>query len=717
VVCVAALWLGGCGDDDGGGATPQDTGATTADVQDQETAQDTVEGTDQAQPDADDTLSDDTDSTDPPPPNPDCDPLEPSVCALPWPSNLYLVPDTSRATGMTLRFGPTSLPQNNTRKPIDPAPWQRMDGYSLGTVGMVLLPNLDVAGLPSEGDPSGSITPEALIWWVKLDASGDVVARVPYWVELDAQARDPARKLLFIRPAVLLEEGTRYALVLRKGLRPVGGEPFAPSEAFTQLVAGDGDADPLLKGRQAGFDQLFDGLARAGIARDDLLLAWDFVTASSDAIHGPLLGMIDAAFDATSADGPALTVTKVEPSAPTDRDYADTAYRVEGTFQAPHFMQAITMPGGDTGWVFNRAGHTGTPSIDGTRAVVWRARIPRAALSGDPQSLIMYGHGLLGSSEEVSAPWSEYNGKIGNTYGAIHFGADMTGMSQEDYGNVVVMLQDFSLFPVLADRLHQGLTEWQLLARAIPRRFGEVAQQINDRLGEDLNLTINEELFYSGISQGGIFGATFMALSKDITRGHLGVPGNNYSTLLHRSTDFTRFFQILKLYYRDPIDQAIALSLIQLLWDATDPVSHIRHLKADPFPGRPVHDVLLAPAKGDWQVAVITNEVIARSGVGIPLMDPYDTDRTPWGADLQPYGDDGHLGSGIVLYDFGNPWPPPGNLTPDPDGDGVCDRDGGQVCDSHSLPRRLDHHSLQMITFFREGRIIDVCGGDGCTPD
>ena len=38
------------------------------------------------------------------------------------------------------------------------------------------------------------------------------------------------------------------------------------------------------------------------------------------------------------------------------------------------------------------------------------------------------------------------------------------------------------------------------------------------------------ELFYSGISQGGIFGGTFMAVTPDMTYGHLGVPGNNYNT-------------------------------------------------------------------------------------------------------------------------------------------------------------------------------------------
>jgi hypothetical protein len=45
-------------------------------------------------------------------------------------------------------------------------------------------------------------------------------------------------------------------------------------------------------------------------------------------------------------------------------------------------------------------------------------------------------------------------------------------------------------------------------------------------------------VFYDGNSQGGIFGGTVVAISQDITRGVLGVPGMNYSLLLTRSTDF-----------------------------------------------------------------------------------------------------------------------------------------------------------------------------------
>ena len=60
--------------------------------------------------------------------------------------------------------------------------------------------------------------------------------------------------------------------------------------------------------------------------------------------------------------------------------------------------------------------------------------------------------------------------------------------------------------------------EWVLLARAMRAQLAGLAELAM------YNITTNpDELFYSGISQGGIFGGTLVAVSPDIDRGHLGV--------------------------------------------------------------------------------------------------------------------------------------------------------------------------------------------------
>jgi hypothetical protein len=293
-------------------------------------------------------------------------------------------------------------------------------------------------------------------------------------------------------------------------------------------------------------------------------------------------------------------------------------------------------------------------------------------------------------------------------------------MSEPEYSGAIQIVANFSLFPLIADRLHQGMLDWILLTRAMRERFATLDIAVQNNIQID-----REQVYYSGISQGGIFGATFVATSPDVTRGHLGVPGHNYSILLHRSKDFDPFFAIMRATYPSPIDQAILLSAAQLLWDGTDPVSYYRRLSEDPFPGHPAQHILLAPAKGDYQVAVVQNEVVARSNLGVALMKNYDDERTVWGIDETPYP---HTGSGVVLYDFDDSWPEPGNRVPAGDYGNTCDgssdcpdgyRCSDGVCsrDPHGKPRYLDHHNQQMVHFLRTGTIIDVCGDDGCRPD
>lgn len=97
----------------------------------------------------------------------------------------------------------------------------------------------------------------------------------------------------------------------------------------------------------------------------------------------------------------------------------------------------------------------------------------------------------------------------------------------------------------------------------------------------------------------------------------------------------------------------------------------------------------------------LANELIARTAnVGIPYVENFDHERTPALVSLAPYP---RVGSGIVLYDFGNPWPPVGNRWFD---DGLTD--------PHAYPRRLPEHNAQMVHFLRTGEIIDVCGGAPC---
>lgn len=625
----------------------------------------------------------------------DCDPLQPEVCMFPWPSNLYLVPDPNRPTGVTLRFGPTTLPKNRASVRIDPAPYARMDGYGLGTPIMMLFPNLDPAQLYDETQIEDSLGSVAPIWL--LEDQGKGYRRVPYFAELDQSETDPARRTLFVRPAEILRERTRYVVIV-KGLRDTNGTEYPPSQAFAALMIGN-TTDPLLQPRQARFDQVKSTLEAVGLATDEVQLAWDFNTASSQALHSRLLSMRDQALTAVGPTGPTITIDSTEAFVPVEDGSGrpvdpDMRYRVEGTITVPSFLTNKTIA---------FVNHTvlnldadGVPQRGPDRDIHFWMVVPHSTSSATiSHGLIQYGHGLLGSGSQTMGG---HNRKIANTHHYVIFGCDLAGFSEAEELPVGIAVNDMTAFEWIGDTIHQGLIDYLVLGRAMQGRLA------SDPFFTSRGILIDPSRFYySGISQGGIFGGTYMAISTDVTRGHLGVPGVNYNLLLHRSVDFTPFFEMMRVSYPSVVDQNLNLGLAQLLWDGTDPVSYYRHITELPFPGTPNHTVLAAPAKGDWQVAVLSMEIVARSGLGVDLLENYDDERTPYGLSPVPYP---HSGSGIVLYDFGNPWPAPGNVPPN-----------DALGDPHGLPRRLDAHNRQMDHFFRTGEIIDVCGGDGCHPD
>jgi hypothetical protein len=622
-----------------------------------------------------------------------CDALDEAECAMPWPSNLFMAPDDTRQTGYTLTFSNRTLPASVLGRSVDPQPYRRLDGYGLGTPLLTVFPDIDVSQMAGQRSIERSLEPDAPIVWLAVAEDGST-SRVPYFVELDSYATEPDETTLFVRPAVILEEATRYVVAFRD-LRRTDGSAIEPSEAFRRLRDGDLGDDEVLQRRAPRFEEIFNILEDENIARDDLTLAWDFVTASSDALHGPMLHVRDAGFAAAGPRGPALEVQNVTEYVAADDGsglpvHEHIALEIEATMEVPHFMEEHNA----YKWRFHRDA-SGQIVQNGTRTADVLVRVPHTALDGTPHGLVTYGHGLFGSRHEIRAG---HLGLFAHDYNFIMVAVDLTGMSHVDLENAESAVLDMSGFVAIADRLHQGMLEYLLVTRSARERLGALDALTTRNVSVDA-----DRQYYFGGSQGGIFGATFMALTPDIERGFLAVPGNNYSTLLTRSTNFEPFLEGLESTYRPASRRALLLSTVQLLWDNTDPVSYLRRIRHDPLGQREPRDVLLAAARGDYQVSVLTNEIVARTRIGIPLLENYDDVRDPWDAPVVSYP---HTGSGTVLYHFGNPWPDPGNLPP---------MDG--LGDPHGKLSEVEEAGTQIEHFFRTGEIIDVCGGKVCSFD
>ncbi len=600
----------------------------------------------------------------------DCDPLVPQHCGLPFPSNVWLVDGK-------ITFGATTLPPLHGTTPIDPKLFSDRDGFSPGTASLFVLPGATSAGLPTPDTIASSIDPASPT--ILMDA--ETGALVPHFVDIDGAGRTDDDTATILRPVMRLEDAHRYIVAVRH-VKGGDGQDIAPSDAFRALRDGTDSPDASVRRRRGLYDDIFGRLEAHGVSRKDLQIAWDYTTATRASTTAALVKMRDEALALVGADGPEYTITKVE-----DKPNQYISQRLHGLMTVPLYLDKPD-PGGRL-----VLGPDGLPKQNGTAQFEFVIHIPNSINDGMPMGLVQNGHGLLGSKEEAS------DGQLAifcERFHYIGFAVDMIGMAHDDNDTVLhAVSDDLSLFRGAVDRQHQGMLNQLLVMRMMKGRFTRDPHvQINGKSAIDPS-----NAHYRGDSQGGIFGGTYMALSTDVTRGLLGVPGMPYNLLLDRSADFSGFKFLLSAAYPTAIDTQIVLALMQVWWDRTEPNGYVPYLRENMFPGTPAHDVLMHVAIGDHQVSPLGAHFMART---IRAKNLKPVNREIFGIEDV---DGPTTGSAMVEYDFGLPPAPLGNYAPQSsDGD-----------DPHGKPRLLEPSYQQQDKWFREGVIAPFCDGP-CNP-
>jgi len=614
---------------------------------------------------------------------------------LPFPSDRFTVPDGSTDTGIRLDLPVEAMPVNVDGVPVDPSAWNLVDGFSPGGPLVASVPgvDLDASDAPPITDLASSLEDDSPIVLVEAETG----ERHPFWAELDANDTGDEEPLLFVRPAENLAEGRTYLVGLR-GLVDEDGSPIGADPAFVALRDNRASGVPEVEDQREAMDEVFAGLAGAGVDRDELQLAWSFTVASERSLSERMLHIRDDAFATLGDAAPTFEVADVavdpEPG---------VARRINGTIEVPLYLTEDGAPGTS----FNGVDEVGDlPEVNGTHQAGFLCIVPTPALD-EPALPSLYGHGLLGSRAEVAGAGVA----IGAEQNVASCAVDWIGMATEDTGNVARTLQDMSGFETIADRLQQGFLDFLWLGRAMTHEQGLVADPaFQGPDGEPLLDT--GELVFVGNSQGGILGGGLTAVAQDWTRAVLGVPAMNYSTLLDRSVDYEPYAPVMAEAYPARSDQVTNLALAQVLWDRGEANGYAHHLTTDPYADTPEHDVLLFEAFGDHQVHNIATENMARTVDGLLLADPGLEDGRhpsddPWFG-LEQVGQlprgEGYDGSVLVVWDFGTPTWPLGNV-PNDQGD-----------DPHGAGADVEAVRTMVADFLR-GDFFDPCGAEPCqTP-
>ena len=695
-----------------------------------------------------------------------CDPIDPAQCMLPYPNDWFTRPDASSATGRRLDLSALAMPRNATGKPIEPGAWNRSDGFSAGAQILTLVPgmtkNADLAPsqLPSVTDMSANSDPNVGV--VVLDTQTG--KRWPVWTEVDQYTQEDGglatgsvQQDLMIHPAANLADGHRYIVALRHLVKDDGTQA-QPSSAFAAYRSGTA---PLTDSRRAHMENIFTTLGKAGVSRSDLYLAWDFTTASTANVTGRLLAIRNNAFaqlgETKASDLAAGKVVGTAPhfSVKTVTNYTPDqdsriARQVTGYFTVPCYIAPTcstpTKCDKVSTGVVDDCPTPGEFALgrdpdsvphqvpDQTYRANFICNVGRSAYEAHQKLLpVEYGHGLFGGASEVnSGPQKD----MATKYGRMYCATDWFGMATADVPNAVIALNDLSRFPLLTDRVQQGELNFLYLARLMAHAHGFSADPAF-QWADGTSFIDRSGVFYDGSSQGGIYGGTVCAVSIDVRRCNLGVPGMDYSVLLPRSSDyvatealtqkdpttfdpsdptsFVGYSNIFDTAYPDQSQRMLVLGLIQTLWDRSDPDGYATHMTGG-LPATPTHHVLMQVAYGDHQVANITAETEARTigaaGLYPPLVPQrYGPYQDPfWSIPAAPGFP--YDGSAITIFDPG----PSSNVTsqghhgtdPPPTSD-VPNRSGE---DPHSGPRNAACAQQQRDAFLRPGGLVtNPCGG------
>jgi hypothetical protein len=654
-------------------------------------------------------------------PGASCQPYSGKPCLFPFPDNRLTRADRTSATKLRVSLPAAAMPVNTKGVRINPGAWNRNDGFSPGSAILLHVPGLDnAAALKRTGavgvtNIAASLAKRQPV--VLIDQGTG--RRQLIWAELDSLAKTPGSTDLMIHPAKLLADGHTFIVALRK-LRTKSGKIISAPKWFARL-RDSGKLPKAERSQTARYAAIFTALKRAGIARNkSLYAAWNFTVGSEKGLTGRMLAIRNNAFaqlgDTNLADGvdaghaPAFTVTDTKPLV---SGAGAALTQVDGTMQVPCYL--ITCgPSTQPGFHYSSNKPDATPTqIPGNVATAtFTCIVPSTATALTPARIAIYGHGLLGSPDDVTAGPIE---ALSAGHNIVICSTAFWGLADADTLNDAAALGNLNLFGAVIDRLQQGALNMLYLGRLMLNPGGLATNAAFRQIGQPVIETSN--LYYDGNSQGGIEGGMLTALSPDFRHAVLGVTGIDYANVLvQRSTDFAPFGSIMYAAYPDPSLHPLLLDLTQQLWDRGDPDGYAQQMTTHPLPGTPSHQVLMQIAYGDHQVSMYAGAIEART-VGASAYQPALDLSTNRSRDRNlfyglpaikafPFN-----GSAIEVWDSGpgHTSPPPLTNTP------PAETSTGDEQDPHGDPRNTPAAQQQISDFLQpNGVVTNVCAGAPC---
>ena len=503
-----------------------------------------------------------------------------------------------------------------------------LDGFSIApTIYVTFDAPLKGTGLPK---PELSLNVNANVALIDVDdASPERGRRIPLRSTVTGATRGNllAANLLMAQPTwgAALRPNTTYAFYLRRGLRDAAGQALAQPAALKNALAAalgwtdapsDADEAKLATTLAPFAAALLDGTI--GALPHDLAAVTVFRTGDPTAELTRTAAWLRKNATITAATG--WKKIKDRP------EYALYA----GTYSAPNFQQGkppYSTVGGD--FVFDDAGDPVVQAIEtGLRVAIAVPKLPPGAglEVGGLLPVVLFSHGTGGSYLDMAdgGKWEVAALLCAMGFAVIGIDQPLHGpRTPKTMGKEALYLASFNFFHPAAGRtvFRQSALDNVMLVEMLKQGALDIPTLTTG--GKPVSLDANRMHFY-GHSQGGIVGPLLASVEPNLRAIVRSGAGGDLSLTVVRRKDIINFPQLminkLGLDEGELSEFHPAVSLIQTIVDAVDPLAYGRAVMTRPKGVRPPH-VLLTEGLKDEATPAAASEALAVA-MGLSVLAP-----------------------------------------------------------------------------------------------
>ena len=337
-----------------------------------------------------------------------------TMAGTPFPSDLFAVADPTQNTGLRVNLPrPDCLARPSDCQDLDVI--NTLDGFNLQ-------PRLSI---PFDGPIDVTTVTSETVFLISLGDTLDPSDQGGHRVGINQAAWDPATNTLHVESDELLDQHTRYGLIMTRGVRDPSGSSVEASEAFQRfrhdLNWGQAD-DPDLKRYRKELLEALAAAQRAGVVESDIVSASVFttrsVTANLEKIRDQIKSATPAPADFNLGSGGTRTVFTLD-------NLTGITWNRQTGANPPRFTAAQLplsllqiIPGAVDRVAFGKyvspdymihpgeyippvGTRTGTPQAQGTNEIYFNLFLPSGAKPAGGWPVVILGHGGLLSKNSV----------------------------------------------------------------------------------------------------------------------------------------------------------------------------------------------------------------------------------------------------------------------------------------------------------------------------